>query len=65
MKLVCKVCGADVVQPEARACGHNGAGVLACLSATCYGEGGAAERKPNALESLIRAVVAAIRKAKS
>lgn len=62
--LTCKKCGASVVTPENRACGHNDAAVTASLSATCYGEGGTREKKPNALEVLIRGFIAAIKKAK-
>jgi hypothetical protein len=65
VKLLCKACGAEVVHPQARACGHNAAPVLADLRATCYGEGGAIDTKQNALEKLIRAVLAVIRKAKT
>lgn len=62
--LTCQKCGATVVTPESRACGHNDAPVIASMAATCYGEGGTREKKPNVLEVLIRGFIAAIKKAK-
>jgi len=64
MILTCQKCGARVQSPENRACGHNDAPAVASLQATCYGEGGAAIKKPNVLESMIRGFIKAIGKVK-
>lgn len=61
MTLSCKQCGARVIKPETRACGHVNAGVIASLHATCYGEGGATTKKVNPIEGMIRRVIELIK----
>lgn len=65
MNLSCGKCGADVADPENRACGHNTDPAIAALSATASGEGSARGGKPrNWLEEAIRKTINIIKTAR-
>lgn len=66
MRFTCKTCGAPFSKETdtlVRPCGHDGDGIIAHCEATCYGEGGASQKKkPGVLESLIRTLITSRKK---